>query len=63
MTLEIRTVGVIGAGQMGSGIAHACSLAGIDVRLHDVAPERIAAGLATLNDHMARQVRKGASAA
>ena len=58
MTLNIKTVGVIGAGQMGSGIAHVCALAGFDVNLHDVAPDRIKAGIATINGNMARQVRK-----
>ena len=56
--IPIRTIGVIGAGQMGNGIAHVCSLAGYDVRLHDVAPDRIKAGLATVNGNMARQVSK-----
>jgi 3-hydroxybutyryl-CoA dehydrogenase len=60
MSIEIKTVGVIGAGQMGSGIAHVCSLAGFDVRLHDVSEERINAGLATINGNMARQVSKEA---
>jgi 3-hydroxybutyryl-CoA dehydrogenase len=55
---NIRSVGVIGAGQMGSGIAHVCALAGYAVRLHDVDPERINAGLATINGNMARQVSK-----
>ena len=41
----IRKVGVIGAGQMGSGIAHVCALAGFDVLLNDVAADRIKAGL------------------
>jgi len=53
---SIRTVGVIGAGQMGNGIAHVCALAGFDVRLHDVSVERIESGLATINGNMARQV-------
>ncbi len=60
MGIEIKTVGVIGAGQMGSGIAHVCSLAGFDVRLHDLSEDRINAGLATINGNMARQVSKGA---
>ncbi len=42
--VDIKTVGVIGAGQMGSGIAHVAALAGYDVRLHDVSRERIDAG-------------------
>src|SRR5258705_2028094 len=58
MTLNIKTVGVIGAGQMGGGIAHVCALAGFDVKLHDVSPDRIKAGIATINGNMARQVRK-----
>ncbi|MXQ14887.1 3-hydroxybutyryl-CoA dehydrogenase [Microvirga makkahensis] len=60
MGIEIKTVGVIGAGQMGSGIAHVCSLAGFSVRLHDLSEERINAGLATINGNMARQVAKAA---
>jgi 3-hydroxybutyryl-CoA dehydrogenase len=60
MGIEIKTVGVIGAGQMGSGIAHVCSLAGLNVRLNDLSGDRIKAGLATINGNMARQVSKGA---
>jgi 3-hydroxybutyryl-CoA dehydrogenase len=56
--VEIQKVGVIGAGQMGNGIAHVCALAGISVRLNDVSPERVKAGLATINGNMARQVSK-----
>ena len=62
MGIEIKTVGVIGAGQMGSGIAHVCSLAGFSVQLHDLSEDRINAGLATINGNMARQVAKGAIA-
>jgi 3-hydroxybutyryl-CoA dehydrogenase len=58
MALTIRKIGIVGAGQMGSGIAHVCALAGFDVKLHDVAPDRIKAGIATINGNMARQVRK-----
>jgi 3-hydroxybutyryl-CoA dehydrogenase len=59
MGIEVKTVGVIGAGQMGSGIAHVCACAGFEVRIHDVSEERINAGLATVNGNMARQVAKG----
>jgi len=55
---NIQTVGVIGAGQMGNGIAHVCSLAGYNVMLNDVSSDRIKAGLATINGNMARQVTK-----
>jgi 3-hydroxybutyryl-CoA dehydrogenase len=60
MAVDIRTVGVIGAGQMGNGIAHVCSLAGYNVLLNDVSGERIKAGMATINGNMARQVSKSA---
>ena len=56
----IRTIGIIGAGQMGNGIAHVAAVAGFEVRLHDLAEERIKAALATIDGNMARQVAKGA---
>ena len=58
MALSIKNVGVIGAGQMGNGIAHVCSLAGFNVSLYDVTPDRVKAGIATINGNMARQVGK-----
>src|SRR3974390_1900382 len=58
MPKDIRRVGIIGAGQMGSGIAHVCSLAGLDVTLNDVAEDKIKAGLATINGNLARQVSR-----
>ena len=58
----IKTIGIIGAGQMGNGIAHVAAAAGFDIRLHDVAEERINAALATIDGNMARQVSKGALA-
>jgi len=59
MTFEIRKVGIIGAGQMGNGIAQVCALAGLDVLLNDVAEDRINAGLATVDGAMARDISKG----
>ena len=56
---KIETVGVIGAGQMGSGIAHVAALAGYKVLLYDVSSERIEKGLATINGNLARHVSSG----
>jgi 3-hydroxybutyryl-CoA dehydrogenase len=54
----LKKIGVIGAGQMGNGIAHVCALAGYDVKLNDLSDDRIKAGLATINGNMQRQVSK-----
>ena len=59
MALSINTVGVIGAGQMGSGIALVCAQAGMNVVLNDVAEERVKAALATINGFLSRQIAKG----
>ena len=59
MTFSIETVGVIGAGQMGAGIAEVAAQAGLTVSLTDVAEERVNAALATINGHLSRQVAKG----
>src|ERR1700676_3623603 len=56
MAHSIKKVGVVGAGQMGSGIAHVAALAGFDVVLYDVSAERIKSSLATINGNMARQI-------
>jgi 3-hydroxybutyryl-CoA dehydrogenase len=60
MAVNIRNIGVIGAGQMGNGIAHVCALAGYSVMLNDLSADRIKAALATINGNMARQVGKKA---
>ena len=59
MNDSIKRVGVVGAGHMGSGIAHVCALSGFDVMLHDVSDERVQAGLATIDGNLARQVASG----
>ena len=59
MAFEIKRIGIIGAGQMGNGIAHVCALAGYDVVLNDLEADRIKSGLATINGNMSRQVSKG----
>ncbi|MCD2182291.1 3-hydroxybutyryl-CoA dehydrogenase [Rhizobium sp. GN54] len=55
----IRNVGIVGAGQMGCGIAHVCAVAGYKVQLYDLSMERIEAGLATIHGNLARQVSSG----
>jgi 3-hydroxybutyryl-CoA dehydrogenase len=57
--MSIRKVGVIGAGQMGAGIAHVCALSGYEVSIHDVSRERISAGLDLITRNLSRQVKAG----
>ena len=58
MAQSIKKIGVIGAGQMGNGIAHVCALAGIPVVINDNVPARLKDALATINGNMARQVKR-----
>ena len=58
MAFTIGKIGVIGAGQMGNGIAHVSALAGMQVMLHDISADRINAGLATINGNLTRQVSR-----
>ena len=58
MAAMIKKVGVIGSGQMGNGIAHVAALAGFDVILNDVSPDRLKSGMATINGNLSRQVSK-----
>jgi 3-hydroxybutyryl-CoA dehydrogenase len=59
MTGTIKKVGIIGAGQMGSGIAHVAAAAGYDVLLYDVSPDQVQKGIATISGNMQRQVSSG----
>ncbi len=54
----IKTIGIIGAGQMGNGIAHVCALAGRNVKLLDVDKAQIDKAVATIGANMDRQVRR-----
>jgi len=56
---KMNKVGVIGAGQMGNGIAHVCALAGMKVSLLDVDPEQLNRALEVIDTNMGRQVRRG----
>lgn len=56
---EIRSVGVVGAGQMGNGIAHVFALAGYDVLLNDISQASLDKALATVERNLDRQVTRG----
>jgi 3-hydroxybutyryl-CoA dehydrogenase len=56
--MDIKTVGVIGSGQMGAGISHVVALHGYDVILHDISTDRLAAGLENVKKNLARQVSR-----
>ncbi len=58
----MQTVGVIGAGQMGNGIAHVAAAAGLDVVLLDANPDAIAKAIGVIGKNLDRQVAKGAMA-
>jgi 3-hydroxybutyryl-CoA dehydrogenase len=57
---DIKTIGVIGSGQMGNGIAHVAAMAGFDVRLHDISADRLKSAMATINGNLSRLVVKQA---
>ncbi len=57
--MEIRKVGIVGAGQMGNGIAHVMSLAGYDVLLNDISADALERAVATVTRNMSRQVSRG----
>jgi 3-hydroxybutyryl-CoA dehydrogenase len=56
---SIKSVGIIGAGQMGNGIAHVVALAGFDVAMHDIKKEAVDKARGTIERNMARQVSRG----
>lgn len=55
---QITSVGVVGAGQMGNGIAHVCALAGLPVTIVDIKPEALTRALSTMTRNMDRQVNR-----
>ena len=56
--MEIQKIGVIGAGQMGNGIAHVLAMAGYNVLLNDISQEALDKGLGTVRKNMERQVSR-----
>jgi 3-hydroxybutyryl-CoA dehydrogenase len=59
MSGMLKNIGIIGAGQMGCGIAHVSAMAGYKVHIYDLTQDRIESGLATINGNLARQVTSG----
>ena len=57
--MEIERIGVVGAGQMGNGIAHVAALAGYGVVLTDVSDSLVQRALGVISKNMDRQVSKG----
>ena len=57
--MEIKTIGVVGAGQMGNGIAHVCAISGYQVILNDIDQERLDAAQHTILKNLERQERRG----
>jgi 3-hydroxybutyryl-CoA dehydrogenase len=57
--VDIKTVGVVGAGQMGSGIAHVFAMAGYDVQLNDINADGLIRAIETISRNLDRQIAKG----
>ncbi len=57
--MDIQTIGIVGAGQMGNGIAHVMALAGYDVLLTDVSAEALQKAIDTITSNLDRQVGRG----
>ncbi len=56
--MEIQKIGIVGAGQMGNGIAHVCALAGYDVVMTDISQQALDAAMALIDKNMTRQVAR-----
>jgi 3-hydroxybutyryl-CoA dehydrogenase len=57
--MEVQRIMVIGAGQMGSGIAQVCAMAGYHVTLHDLKEEFVSRGMGVIQKNLQRQITKG----
>ena len=57
--MSIKTIGVIGAGQMGNGIAHVAAVAGYDVMMSDISEDALVAAMQTIEENMVRQIKRG----
>jgi len=57
--MKIEKIGVVGAGQMGNGIAHVCALAGYDVVMEDINPDALGKARSTIERNLRRQATRG----
>ena len=57
--MDIKTIGIVGAGQMGNGIAHVCALAGYDVLMSDISAEQLDSAIALIDRNLERQASRG----
>ena len=57
--MDIQKIGIVGAGQMGNGIAHVCALAGYDVVMNDISQDGLDKALALIDRNIERQVSRG----
>ena len=57
--MDIQTISIVGAGQMGNGIAHVCSLVGYDVLMTDISQDALNKAMALIDKNMERQVSRG----
>ncbi|AHM03901.1 3-hydroxybutyryl-CoA dehydrogenase [Roseibacterium elongatum DSM 19469] len=57
--MQVAKIGIVGAGQMGNGIAHVCSLAGYDVVMSDISEDALAKAMSLIDKNMSRQVSRG----
>ena len=56
--MDIKSIGVVGAGQMGNGIAHVCALAGYDVVMTDISADALSSAMALIEKNLSRQVAR-----
>jgi 3-hydroxybutyryl-CoA dehydrogenase len=57
--MDIKTIGIVGAGTMGGGIAQVAATSGLDVLVHDVGPEYLDRGLKTIDKSVSKLIEKG----
>jgi len=56
--MQIEKIGIVGAGQMGNGIAHVCALAGYEIKLNDISQDALDAAITLIKSNLKRQVSR-----